>query len=123
MVDSRALHAQHHGSGSCLREQDAQLSCKLDSMAVDTTEDHVSMGCVSARKAMDIIANTANVLAIELISAAQAIDLHSPVASSPPRAFRRDCNRRERRGLAGNHAQRGAGSRAKSPLSDCAGDY
>jgi histidine ammonia-lyase len=61
----------------------------VDSMAVDTTEDHVSMGCVSARKAMDIIANTANVLAIELICAAQAIDLHAPVAPSAPiRAFR-----------------------------------
>jgi histidine ammonia-lyase len=55
----------------------------VDSMAVDTTEDHVSMGCVSARKAMAIIANTANVLAIELICAAQAIDLHAPLAPSP----------------------------------------
>jgi histidine ammonia-lyase len=56
----------------------------VDSMAVDTTEDHVSMGCVSARKAMDIIANTANVLAIELICAAQAIDLQAPLGPSPP---------------------------------------
>ena len=56
----------------------------VDSMAVDTTEDHVSMGTVSARKAMAIIANTANVLAIELICAAQALDLHAPLSPSPP---------------------------------------
>jgi histidine ammonia-lyase len=54
----------------------------VDSMAVDTTEDHVSMGSVSARKAMAIIANTANVLAIELICAMQAIDLHAPLTPS-----------------------------------------
>ncbi|MFI5281801.1 MAG: histidine ammonia-lyase [Candidatus Dormibacterales bacterium] len=54
----------------------------VDSMAVDTTEDHVSMGSVAARKAMAIIKNTANVLAIELICAMQAIDLHEPVSPS-----------------------------------------
>lgn len=54
----------------------------VDSMAVDTTEDHVSMGSVAARKAMDIIANTARVLAIELICACQAFDLHNPLRPS-----------------------------------------
>ena len=38
-------------------------------------EDHVSMGSISARKAGDIIDNVRNVLAIELMCAAQAIDL------------------------------------------------
>ncbi|HEY1421072.1 MAG TPA: histidine ammonia-lyase [Candidatus Dormibacteraeota bacterium] len=54
----------------------------VDSMAVDTTEDHVSMGSVSARKAMAIIGNTANVLAIELICACQALDLQAPATPS-----------------------------------------
>lgn len=42
-------------------------------------EDHVSMGPIAARKALKIINNTAHVLAIELICAAQGIDLLSPL--------------------------------------------
>lgn len=38
-------------------------------------EDHVSMGTISARKAREIINNTENVVAIELLCAAQAMDL------------------------------------------------
>ncbi|AOT72695.1 histidine ammonia-lyase [Geosporobacter ferrireducens] len=37
-------------------------------------EDHVSMGTIAARKAKDILFNTMNVLGIELMAAAQAID-------------------------------------------------
>ncbi|WZL72831.1 histidine ammonia-lyase [Clostridiaceae bacterium 35-E11] len=37
-------------------------------------EDHVSMGSISARKAGDILENVMNVFAIELMTAAQAID-------------------------------------------------
>lgn len=38
-------------------------------------EDHVSMGTISARKAREVVQNTQHVLAIELICAAQALDL------------------------------------------------
>jgi histidine ammonia-lyase len=38
-------------------------------------EDHVSMGTISARKCRDIVANTEDVIAIELLCAAQALDL------------------------------------------------
>lgn len=38
-------------------------------------EDHVSMGTIAARKAGDILENVKNVLAIELLCAAQALDL------------------------------------------------
>ncbi len=38
-------------------------------------EDHVSMGTIAARKARDIVANTARAVAAELLTAAQAIDL------------------------------------------------
>ncbi|AYO29757.1 MAG: histidine ammonia-lyase [Thermoanaerobacteraceae bacterium] len=37
-------------------------------------EDHVSMGTIAARKAMKVVENTVNVLAIELLCAAQAMD-------------------------------------------------
>ena len=62
----------------------------VDSMAVDTTEDHVSLGSVAARKTMAIIANTAHVLAIELICACQALDLHTPLKASPAITALRD---------------------------------
>ncbi|MCL2851725.1 MAG: histidine ammonia-lyase [Defluviitaleaceae bacterium] len=39
-------------------------------------EDHVSMGTIAARKAREIYFNTSRVLAIELVAAAQAIDLN-----------------------------------------------
>jgi len=38
-------------------------------------EDHVSMGTIAARKCRDILANAENVVAIELLCAAQALDL------------------------------------------------
>lgn len=41
-------------------------------------EDHVSMGTIGARKARDILYNTSRVLAIELLTAAQAIDIIDP---------------------------------------------
>jgi histidine ammonia-lyase len=65
----------------------------VDSMAVDTTEDHVSMGSVAARKALAIIANSAHVLAIELICACQALDLQAPLKASPAIQALRDAVR------------------------------
>ncbi len=38
-------------------------------------EDHVSMGAIAARKCRDIVANAEDVIAIELLCAAQAMDL------------------------------------------------
>jgi histidine ammonia-lyase len=41
-------------------------------------EDHNSMGSIAARKAYDILNNVENVLAIEFITACQALDFHAP---------------------------------------------
>ena len=46
-------------------------------------EDHVSMGPIAARKLARNVANLENVLAIELLAAAQALDLRRPLRSSP----------------------------------------
>lgn len=46
-------------------------------------EDHVSMGANSATKLCRIVDNTERVLAIELINAAQALDMRRPLKSSP----------------------------------------
>lgn len=46
-------------------------------------EDHVSMGANSATKLCRVVDNTERVLAIELLNAAQALDLRRPLKSSP----------------------------------------
>ena len=47
-------------------------------------EDHVSMGTHAARKAMEVVENTEAVLALEILGAAQALDLLAPL--QPARA-------------------------------------
>ena len=47
-------------------------------------EDHVSMGTIAARKARQIIDNARNVLALELLSACQAIDLQDASEALSP---------------------------------------
>ncbi|HVO77211.1 MAG TPA: histidine ammonia-lyase [Candidatus Bathyarchaeia archaeon] len=50
----------------------------VDSIPVAAdTEDHVSMGAVSVRKLRDICSNVTGVVAIEMLSAAQALDFRS----------------------------------------------
>ncbi|MBO3698045.1 histidine ammonia-lyase [Roseivirga sp. E12] len=44
-------------------------------------EDHVSMGSISGRKALEIIGNLEHILAIELLCAAQAFDFRRPLKS------------------------------------------
>jgi histidine ammonia-lyase len=46
-------------------------------------EDHVSMGATSARKALGILRNVENVIAIELLAAAQGLDLRAPLEAAP----------------------------------------
>jgi histidine ammonia-lyase len=47
-------------------------------------EDHVSMACHGARRLLAMVANAANVIAIELLAAAQGCDFHAPLRSSEP---------------------------------------
>ena len=46
-------------------------------------EDHVSMAPIAARKAVQVARNAAGVIAIELIAAAQGVDYHAPLKTSP----------------------------------------
>ena len=48
------------------------------------TEDHVSMGGWAARKALKVVENVENCLAIELLCACQAIDLRKQFDSFRP---------------------------------------
>ena len=57
----------------------------VDSIPTSTDkEDHVSMGVTSGRKLLEILQNTKNCLAIELLCACQALDFQRPHVSSPP---------------------------------------
>jgi histidine ammonia-lyase len=47
-------------------------------------EDHVSMAAHAARRLGAMAANATNVVAIELIAAAQGCDFHAPLTSSAP---------------------------------------
>jgi histidine ammonia-lyase len=46
-------------------------------------EDHVSMGSISGRKALQVVGNLERILGIELVCAAQAFDFRRPLKSSP----------------------------------------
>jgi len=46
-------------------------------------EDHVSMAPIAARKAATIARNAAGVIAVELMAAAEGIDYHAPLKTSP----------------------------------------
>ena len=46
-------------------------------------EDHVSMAPIAARKACAIARNAAGIIAVELIAAAQGVDHHAPLKTSP----------------------------------------
>ena len=46
-------------------------------------EDHVSMGSISGRKALAVIKNVEKILAIELLTAAQAFEYRKPLKSGP----------------------------------------
>ena len=44
-------------------------------------EDHVSMGSIGGRKALQIVGNVEKILAIELLTAAQAFEFRKPLRS------------------------------------------
>ena len=58
--------------------------CSVDSIpSSNEQEDHVSMGGNAATKTVKVIENVERILAIELMNAAQAIDMQRPTKTSP----------------------------------------
>ena len=58
--------------------------CSVDSIpSSNEQEDHVSMGGNAATKSVKVMENVERILAIELMNAAQAIDLQRPTKTSP----------------------------------------
>ncbi|XP_062522261.1 histidine ammonia-lyase-like [Corticium candelabrum] len=57
----------------------------VDSISTSAaTEDHVSMGGWSARKALTIVEHVEQVLAIELLASCQALDMQKPLRTTAP---------------------------------------
>jgi histidine ammonia-lyase len=75
-----------HVTAASLASENKTLAhpASVDSLPTSANqEDHVSMATFAARKLGDMARNTAAILAIELLAAAQGVDLRSPHLTSP----------------------------------------
>ena len=76
-----------HVTAAALASENKSLAhpASVDSLPTSANqEDHVSMATFAARRLGDMAANTAGILAIELLAAAQGIDFRRPLTSSKP---------------------------------------
>jgi histidine ammonia-lyase len=74
-----------HVTAAALASENKSLAhpASVDSLPTSANqEDHVSMATFGARRLDDMAQNTAGILAIELLAAAQGIDFHRPLKSS-----------------------------------------
>src|SRR5262245_2150334 len=74
-----------HVTAAALASENKLLAhpASVDSLPTSANqEDHVSMATFAARKLGDLCANTASILAIELLAAAQGVDLRAPILTS-----------------------------------------
>ncbi|HMV65254.1 MAG TPA: histidine ammonia-lyase [Myxococcota bacterium] len=75
-----------HVTAAALASENKSLAhpASVDSLPTSANqEDHVSMATFAARRLQDMATNTANILAIELLAAAQGVDLRAPRVTSP----------------------------------------
>ena len=74
-----------HVTAAALASENKLLAhpASVDSLPTSANqEDHVSMATFAARKLGDLCENTRNILAIELLAAAQGVDLRAPIVTS-----------------------------------------
>ena len=87
-----------HVTAAALASENKLLAhpASVDSLPTSANqEDHVSMATFAARKLGDLCENTATILAIELLAAAQGVDLRAPLLTSEKlRAVMRDIRAR-----------------------------
>ncbi|WP_027093015.1 histidine ammonia-lyase [Cohnella thermotolerans] len=78
-VESGFMIAQYAAASVVSENKSLAHPASVDSIpSSGNQEDHVSMGTIGARKARQIVDNAYNVLAIELLCAAQAADFRDP---------------------------------------------
>jgi len=75
-----------HVTAAALASENKSLAhpASVDSLPTSANqEDHVSMATFAARRLHEMATNTAHIVGIELLAAAQGIDFHRPLATSP----------------------------------------
>jgi histidine ammonia-lyase len=83
-VNSGLMIAQVTAAALVSENKSLAFPASVDSIPTSAgQEDHVSMAPIAARKACTIARNAAGAVAIELIAAAQGVDYHAPLKTSP----------------------------------------
>jgi histidine ammonia-lyase len=75
-----------HVTAAALASENKSLAhpASVDSLPTSANqEDHVSMATFAARRLLEMAANTRGIVGIELLAAAQGIDFHAPLETSP----------------------------------------
>lgn len=86
-VDSGLMIAQYTQAGLVSENKRLSVPASVDSIPSSAMqEDHVSMGWHAARKLRRIVENFTTVLAIEMMTAARAIELRAPLLPAPATA-------------------------------------
>ena len=82
-VDSGLMIAQYTQAGLVSENKRLAVPASVDSIPSSAMqEDHVSMGWSAARKLRKVVENLTRILAIELVTAARAIELREPLTPS-----------------------------------------
>jgi histidine ammonia-lyase len=93
-VDSGHMIAQYTAAGIVSELKRLAVPASVDSIPSSAMqEDHVSMGWAAARKLRRAIDGLTRVLAIEILTAARALDLRAPLRPAVPTAAVRDAVR------------------------------
>jgi histidine ammonia-lyase len=83
-LNSGFMIPQYTAAGIVSENKQLCTPASVDSISSSNNqEDHVSMGANAATKCLRVIDNVEKVLAIELLSAAQALEFRRPLKSSP----------------------------------------
>lgn len=83
-LNSGFMIPQYTAAGIVSENKQLCTPASVDSISSSNNqEDHVSMGANAATKCLRVINNVERVLAIELLSAAQALDFRRPLKTSP----------------------------------------
>jgi len=83
-VNSGFMIAQVTAAALASENKSLAHPASVDSLPTSANqEDHVSMATYAARRLTPMAANTSGIVAIELLAAAQGVDLRRPLATSP----------------------------------------
>ena len=89
LVESSGLNSGFmiaHVTAAALASENKSLAhpASVDSLPTSANqEDHVSMATFAGRRLHDMAHNTATIIGIELLAAAQGVDFHRPLTTSP----------------------------------------